>query len=217
MKKFMYVSLALGLALAFTCAKKPGTIEGKATLDGAATGNAGITISVAGTALTTATDDSGTYTINGVPAGQYTLEAKKEGYDSKPLMGILVEGGKILTEQNINLSKIIPPAPQGVTAPAAPAPAVAKEVVNINTATAEQLCLLPGITKKLAKAIIAHRKKGEFKSAEDLQAVKGITVKELAKIKDLVVVAGETTMKPAEKAAQKKKATHKKEAAWKNK
>ena len=214
----MYVALALGLTLAFACAKKPGTITGKATLDGAAMGNAGITVSVSGIALTAATDDSGAYAINEVPAGQYTLEAKKEGYDSKPLVGILVEAGKTLIGQNINLTKILPPAPEPVTPPAPPAPA--KEVVNINTANASQLCLLPGITKKLAKAIMAKRKKGEFGSAEDLRTVKGITGKELAKIKDLVVVEGETTMKPSEKAAAKKKAIHKaakKKAAHKKK
>jgi len=135
MKKVMYVSLALGLALAFACAKKPGTIEGKATLDGAAAGNAGIAISVAGTTLTATTDDAGAYKIEGVVASQYTLEAKKEGYDSKPLVGIVVEAGKTLSGQDINLTKIVPPAPEGATAPAgataptgapaAPAPTVA--------------------------------------------------------------------------------------------
>ncbi|MDD5225424.1 MAG: carboxypeptidase-like regulatory domain-containing protein [bacterium] len=126
MKKVMYASLALGLVLAFACAKKPGVIEGKATLDGAAAGNAGIAISVSGTALNATTDDAGAYKIEGVVAGQYTLEAKKEGYDSKPLVGIVVEAGKTLSGQDINLTKIVPPAPAGVTAPAAaPAPAAA--------------------------------------------------------------------------------------------
>ncbi|MDD5223166.1 MAG: DUF655 domain-containing protein [bacterium] len=208
MKKVAYVSLALGLVLVFACAKKPGTIEGKATLDNAATGNAGITVSVTGVALTAATDDSGAYSISGVPAGQYDVEAKKEGYDSKPLVGIMVENGKTLTGQNINLTKIVPPAP--ITPPVVPAvPVVPKDVVNINTANVHQLCLLPGINQKLAKAIIAKRKKADFGSAEDLLAVKGITKKELAKIQDLVVVEGETTMKPAKKDAAKKKAVHK--------
>jgi len=204
MKKVAYVSLVLGLVLAFACAKKPGTIAGKAILDGAETGNSGITVSVAEIALIAATDDSGTYTINGVPAGRYTLKAKKEGYDSTPLVGILVEAGKTMTGQNINLTKIIPPAPQVVTAPA-----VAKEVVNINTATARQLCLLPGITKKLAQAIVVKRKRMKFQSADDLKAVKGITSKIVARIQGLVVVEGETTMKPPAKAVSKKKAIHK--------
>ena len=129
MKKVMYASLALGLVLALACAKKPGIIEGKATLDGAAAGNTGIAISVSGTTLTATTDDAGAYKIEGVVAGQYTLEAKKEGYNSKPLVGIVVEAGQTLGGQDINLTKIVPPAPEGATAPAgapaAPAPAVA--------------------------------------------------------------------------------------------
>lgn len=206
MKKVAYVSLALGLVLALACAKKPGTIEGKATLDNAPTGNVGITVSVTGIALTAATDDSGAYSISGVPAGQYDVEAKKEGYDSRPLTGVIVEAGKTLTGQNINLTKIVPPAP--ITATVA-APEPPKDVVNINTASVPQLCLLPGINKKLAKAIIAKRKKADFGSAEDLLAVKGITKKIFAKLKDKVVVEGETTLKPAKQAAVKKKAVHK--------
>ena len=118
MKKVMYVSLALALTLILACAQKPGVIAGKATLDGAAVGNAGIAISVPGTALTASTNDAGAYKIEGVVAGQYTLEAKKEGYNSKPLVGIVVEAGKTLSGQDINLTKIVPPAPAGVTAPA---------------------------------------------------------------------------------------------------
>lgn len=136
MKKVMYASfvLALTLTVALACAKKPGIIEGKATLDGAAAGNAGVAISVAGTVLTATTDDAGAYKIEGVTAGQYTVEAKKDGYDSKPLVGIVVEAGKTLSGQDINLTKIVPPAPEGVTAPVpadapaapgAPVPAVA--------------------------------------------------------------------------------------------
>ena len=204
MKKVPYVSLALGLALALACAKKPGVIEGKATLDGAAAGNAGITVSVSGTVLSASTDDAGAYKIEGVIAGQYTLEAKKDGYDSKPLVGLMVENGKTLSGQDINLTKI-PPPPPPVTAPVEPP----KEAVNINTATVQQLCYLPGITKKLAQAIVAKRKKMKFQSAEELKMVKGITSKIVARIQDLVVVEGETTMKPPAKAASKKKAVHK--------
>jgi len=96
------------------------------------------------------------------------------------------------------------------TAPAAPAPVVAKEVVNINTATAEQLELLKGIGPKLAKEIVGHRAQmGGFKAVDDLKMVKGISDKLIAKIKDKVVLEGETTMKAVEKAAPKKKAAKK--------
>jgi competence protein ComEA len=79
-------------------------------------------------------------------------------------------------------------------------------VVNINTATAEQLQLLPGIGEKKAEEIIKYRKeKGEFKAIEDIKNVKGIGDKVFEKIKDNIVVEGETTAKEPEKKEPEKK------------
>ncbi len=67
-------------------------------------------------------------------------------------------------------------------------------VVNINTATAEQLELLPGVGPARAAAIVAHRKQhGPFERAEDLVAVSGIGNKALARMKSHVVTRGKTT------------------------
>lgn len=72
-----------------------------------------------------------------------------------------------------------------------------KGVVNINTATEEELTLLPGIGKKTAQAIIDYREKeGKFESAEDIIKVKGVGKKTFEKIKDMIVVEGETTLAP---------------------
>jgi competence protein ComEA len=68
-------------------------------------------------------------------------------------------------------------------------------VVNINTATAAELTLLPGIGKSKADAIIAFRQTNPFKSAADLVKVKGIGDKMLSKIQQYVVVDGPTTAK----------------------
>jgi hypothetical protein len=60
-----------------------GDIAGKANLDGAASGNLGIVVFVAGTSYLAMAADDGTYRISGVPAGKgYTLFASKQGYDS---------------------------------------------------------------------------------------------------------------------------------------
>jgi len=60
--------------------------------------------------------------------------------------------------------------------------------VNINTASAEELCTLPGIDKKIADEIIAYRAKEPFKDIEDIMEVKGIGEKRYEKIKDLIVI-----------------------------
>ena len=50
-------------------------------------------------------------------------------------------------------------------------------VVNINTAVATDLMLLPGIGKSKADAIIAYRQTSPFKSAQDLTKVKIVDIK----------------------------------------
>ena len=68
-------------------------------------------------------------------------------------------------------------------------------VVNINTATAGELALLPGIGKAKADAICAERQKTPFKSVGDLKSIKGIGDKMIAKLQPFVVVDGPTTAK----------------------
>lgn len=63
--------------------------------------------------------------------------------------------------------------------------------VNINTATAYQLTLLPGIGDTLAERIIAYRtENGTFASVEDILNVSGIGEKKLEQIRDYITVGG---------------------------
>lgn len=66
-------------------------------------------------------------------------------------------------------------------------------VVNVNTATAAQLDLLPGIGAKAAKRIIELRAVKHFTKLEELRKVKGLGPKKLEKMKPFVAFSGSTT------------------------
>lgn len=93
-------------------------------------------------------------------------------------------------------------ADKSVTQPAAtektkkPAKAAVTGKININTATAEQLALLPGVSPKKAQGLIDYRtKNGNFKNIEDLRKAPGIKQKKIDKVKDYLIFDGETTLK----------------------
>ena len=71
-------------------------------------------------------------------------------------------------------------------------------VVNVNSATAEELALLPGVGPAKAQAILEYRKEhGAFKRVEDLSEVKGIGDKALERMRPHVALDGKSTAQPA--------------------
>jgi len=77
--------------------------------------------------------------------------------------------------------------PAGRTAPAATA--VAKAVLNINTATAAEFEGLPGIGARTAARILEYRQKnGPFKKIEELMNVRGVGEKSFLKLKPQLTV-----------------------------
>ena len=71
----------------------------------------------------------------------------------------------------------------------------AKPQVNINTATAGQLQMLPRVGPALAARIVEFRTaNGPFKAPEELMRVKGIGEKSFTFLEPYVVVKGETTV-----------------------
>jgi comEA protein len=77
--------------------------------------------------------------------------------------------------------------------------------VNINTADATQLTLLPRVGPSTAQRILEFRKQnGPFKSVEDLMLVSGIGEKTFQLIKPYVATAGETTLKDKVRTSKKK-------------
>lgn len=80
-------------------------------------------------------------------------------------------------------------APPAATATAvAPAVAIAGGIIDVNTATEEQLQELPGIGPKLAHEIVAYRSQNRFATVEDLNNVPGIGPKRLDAVRNLVTV-----------------------------
>ncbi|MBI3181310.1 MAG: helix-hairpin-helix domain-containing protein [Myxococcales bacterium] len=75
-------------------------------------------------------------------------------------------------------------------------------VVNLNTATAKQLDLLPGVGEKTAKQIIAYREKTPFKRPEELVKVKGFGKKRYEKLKPYLSVTGASTLTAREASAE---------------
>jgi competence protein ComEA len=67
-------------------------------------------------------------------------------------------------------------------------------VVNVNTATPDQLELLPGVGPARARAIVEYRKThGAFKQIDDLVEVSGIGPVALERIRRHCAVQGKTT------------------------
>lgn len=82
-------------------------------------------------------------------------------------------------------------------------------VVNINSANAEQLDLLPYVGPKSAQAILSYRVKHPFKRIEDLVKVKGLGPKKFAKLKPYVRVTGPTTLHAVKHSHARKRASKK--------
>jgi competence ComEA-like helix-hairpin-helix protein len=76
----------------------------------------------------------------------------------------------------------LPPPPAREPEPTAPS---AGDRININTAGVEELMQLPGVGRRAAERIIAHREaNGPFSSLEDLQAVEGWHGERIRRISD---------------------------------
>ncbi len=79
--------------------------------------------------------------------------------------------------------------PAGSAAPGGPVPAGQPGKVNLNTATAAELDVLPGVGPVTAQRIIDHRTRiGGYRAVTDLRQVEGIGDSKYEQIKDLVTV-----------------------------
>ena len=85
-------------------------------------------------------------------------------------------------------------AAQGNTSARSGAKPAVTGVVNINSASATNLEVLPGIGAKTAARIVEYRQKnGPFKKIEELMNVRGVGEKNFLKLKDQITVAAAKT------------------------
>ncbi len=66
--------------------------------------------------------------------------------------------------------------------------------VNLNTATREQLMLLPGVGPATADKLLAYRAQRRFHRIAHIMRVKGVGKKTYAKLRPFLAVDGETTL-----------------------
>ncbi|MBL9104623.1 MAG: helix-hairpin-helix domain-containing protein [Myxococcales bacterium] len=67
--------------------------------------------------------------------------------------------------------------------------------ININTATQEQLELLPGVGPAMAKKIVDYRAAKPFSEPLQIVRIKGIGRKTFDRMKTMLTVKGETTLR----------------------
>lgn len=98
-------------------------------------------------------------------------------------------------------ARTTPAATSGTQATPAPSPGV----VNLNTATEEELVRLPGIGPSRAAAILALRQRLQrFRTVDDLQRVRGIGRATLRRLRPMLSLTGETTLPPRAERARRR-------------
>jgi len=180
-------------------AAPPEPAPGATSPAGAPTGTPGAPVGEGGDGGVLTIHVAGAVSTPGVielPAGARVIDAVEAAGGGLPeadldrmnLAAPIVDGQRILVQRVGD-----PPAPADPTTAGAPGTGASPDgttgPINLNTATQEQLELLPGIGPVLAQAIITERdQRGGFRSVNELRDVRGIGDKRFADIEALVTV-----------------------------
>lgn len=103
------------------------------------------------------------------------------------LAAVVQDGAQILIPSKAELAAN--PTLSGVETQTVPTPPGPEKAVNVNTATVEQLTLLPRIGPKTAQRIVDWRAaNGRFRAIDELTAVEGIGLKTVESLRALLVL-----------------------------
>lgn len=86
------------------------------------------------------------------------------------------------------------------------APSDGQGVVNIQTASLEELARLPGIGPAKAAAIVAQRERSAFRRVEDILRVRGIGRATFRRLRPMLTVSGPTTLVEATRPSRSSRA-----------
>ena len=71
-------------------------------------------------------------------------------------------------------------------------------VLNLNTASLDQIDALPGVSPKLAAAVVAERTARPFARPEDVMRVRGMSKKRFERLRPHLAVTGPSSFLPAQ-------------------
>ena len=71
-------------------------------------------------------------------------------------------------------------------------------VLNLNTASLDQIDALPGVSPKLAAAVVAERAVRPFGRPEDVMRVQGMSRKRFERLRPHLAVTGQSSFLPAQ-------------------
>lgn len=102
---------------------------------------------------------------------------------------VLLIGGNADRAVTVTMQNAQHEAVSPLDCPSAPPAGTDSEKININTATENELCTLPGIGSSISKSIIAYREaNGDFSFIEDIMSVSGIGREKFNDIREYITV-----------------------------
>lgn len=109
--------------------------------------------------------------------------------DKVNMAQVLKDGQQLRIPEKQNASQVQAAANGTKGSPAAGTKTAEGGIVNINTASAEELDTLPGIGPAMAKRIIEYREtEGSFSAVEDIKKVRGIGEAKFQKLRDRICI-----------------------------